>query len=152
MNENIENAIKVIEDDYRICFRIIGKYFDYLETLDLKEFNKFSKYKWSYDRDKSNGYSYVCIRYGSSLERKILVKKRAYIKDEDLYKWVDNKKFVEEALDEAHKYIVDRVTSVMLSIEEMKEIAVGYNEKLKDISEDYEKAMAFKKKPAAGKA
>jgi len=146
LNDNIDNALQTIEADYKICLRIIGKYFDYLSTCGLKEFNRFSKYKWSHDRDKSNGYSYICIRYGNSLIKKILIKKRAYIEDEDLYRWVDNKDLVEEALDEAYQYIVNKIAAVKLKIEEMKGIAEIYEEKLEDISEDYEKAMTANKK------
>ena len=146
LNDNIDRALQTIEADYKICLRIIGKYFDYLSTCGLKEFNRFSKYKWSHDRDKSNGYSYICIRYGNSLIKKILIKKRAYIEEEDLYKWVDNKDLVEEALDEAYQYIVNKVTAVKFKIEEMKEIAQTYEEKLEDISEDYDKAVFAAKK------
>ena len=140
MSVHLDNAFITIEEDYKICLRIIGKYYDYLETCGLKEFNKFSKYKWSYDRDRSNGYSYVCIRYGSSLIKKCLVKKRAYVEDDDLYKWIKNKDLIREALDEAFGYITDKVNTVMGKIEEMKEIAEDYEEKLENISEDFNKA------------
>ena len=146
MNDHIDIALKTIEEDYKICLKIIGKYFDYLETCGLKEFNKFSKYKWSYDRDKSNGYSYVCIRYGSSLIKKCLVKKRAYIENDDLYKWVKNKDLIGEALDEAYQYIVNKINDVKSKIEAMKEIAENYDEKLEDISEDYDKVKFTSKR------
>ncbi|MDR0494646.1 MAG: hypothetical protein LBG95_03340 [Treponema sp.] len=146
MNEHIDSALQTIEDDYKICLKVIGKYFDYLDTCGLKEFNKFSTYKWSYDRDRSNGYSYVCIRYGSSLLKKCLVKKRAYIENSDLYNWVKNKGVINEALDEAWQYIVKRVNDVKHKIEEMKETAEDYEEKLDELSEDFEKVKAASKK------
>ena len=134
--KEIDNALYTIEEDYKACLRIIGRYYDYLDTCGLKEFNRYSKYKWSYDRDKSNGYSYVCIRYGNSLMRKALVKRRAFIDNDDLYKWVDNKDLVEEALDEAYQYIVKKITAVKGKIEAMKAIAEDYQEKLDDLIED----------------
>jgi hypothetical protein len=145
MND-IDGTLQTIEDDYKICLKVIGKYFDYLDTCGLKEFNKFSAYKWSYDRDRGNGYSYVCIRYGSSLLKKCLVKKRAYIENADLYNWVKNKELINEALDEAWQFIVKKVNDVKLKIEEMKEIAEDYDEKLEGLSEDFEKAKLASKK------
>jgi len=136
MEENIDVALQTIEDDYKICLRIIGRYFDYLETCGLKEFNKYSKYRWSYDRDRVKGGSYVCIRYGNSLIKKCLVKKRAYIENEDLYKWVRNKELIEEALDEAYEYIVNKINGVKVKIDEMKKTAEEYAEKLENISDD----------------
>jgi hypothetical protein len=136
MNERIEDAMQTIEDDYKVCLRIIGRYFDYLETCGLKEFNKYSKYRWSYDRDRVKGGSYVCIRYGNSLIKKCLVKKRAYIENEDLYKWVRNKELVQEALEEAYQYIASKVSGVKTEIDEMKQTAEEYAEKLENLSAD----------------
>jgi hypothetical protein len=135
MNEHIDVAMQTIEDDYKICLRIIGRYFDYLETCGLKEFNKYSKYRWSYDRDRVKGGSYVCIRYGNSLIKKCLIKKRAYIENEDLYKWVRNKELVHEALEEAYQYIAGKVSGVKTEIDEMKQTAEEYAEKLENISD-----------------
>ena len=146
MNDNIDNSLKIIEEDYKICLRIIGKYYDYLDTCGLKAFNKFSKYKWSYDRDRSNGYSYVCIRYGSSLIKKVLVKKRAFIENDDLYNWVKHKDLIGEALDEAFQYIVNKVNDVKSKIEAIKEIAETYDGKLEGISEDYDKVQFVSKR------
>jgi hypothetical protein len=138
MDENIDAALQTIEDDYKICLRIIGRYFDYLETCGLKEFNKYSKYRWSYDRDRAKGGSYVCIRYGNSLIKKCLVKKRAYIENDDLYKWVRNKELIQEALDEAYQYISGKISGVKGRIDEMKKTAEEYAEKLENISGDVE--------------
>ena len=146
MKEPIDRALLAIEEDYKVCLRIIGRYFDYLDTCGLKEFNKYSKYKWSFDRDKSDGYSYVCIRYGSSLMRKALVKKRAHIETDDLYKWVENKELIQESLDEAYQYIVSKVNTVKIKIEAMKEVAEDYEEKLNNISEDYDLVKSASKK------
>jgi hypothetical protein len=138
--EDIESALRIIDEDYVICFKMIRKIYDYLETFGLKDFNRHSKYKWSYDRDKSKGYSYVCIRYGSSLTRKCLVKRRAYIEDADLYKWVGNKDLIQEAMDEAYQYIYTKVNAVKSKIEDLKSIAEDYKGKLDDLSGDYEEA------------
>lgn len=146
MKEHIDIALQTIEEDYKICLRIIGRYYDYLSTCGLKEFNKYSKYKWSFDRDRSNGYSYVCIQYRSSLMKKCLVKKRAYIDNEDLYRWVENKDLVQEALDEAYQYIVKKVNIVKAKIEDIKEIVENYEEKLEDLSEDYDEAQSASKR------
>ena len=134
--KEIDNALLAIEEDYKACLRIIGRYYDYLDTCGLKEFNKYSKFRWSYDRDKSNGYSYVCIRYGNSLMRKVLVKRRAFIENDDLYRWAQNKDLIEEALDEAYQYIVKKINSIKSKIEAMKAIAADYEEKLDDLVED----------------
>ena len=145
MKEHIDTVLQSIEDDYKVCLKIIGKYFNYLETCSLKEFNKYSKYKWTYDRDKSNGYSYICIRYRSSLKKKVLIKKRAYIEEEDLYNWTRNKTLIQEALDEAYEYIAGKLEDAKKRIEEIKETAEEYNEKLEGLSEDGEEAfLVFK--------
>ena len=138
MTEHIETAMQTIEDDYKVCLRIIGRYFDYLETCGLKEFNKYAKYRWSYDRDRVKGGSYVCIRYGNSLIKKCLIKKRAYIENEDLYKWVRNKVLIQEALDEAYEYIAEKVKGVKVEMDEMKNTAEEYAEKLENLSTDDE--------------
>jgi hypothetical protein len=138
--EDIDSALKVIDEDYIICFKMIRKIFEYLETFGLKEFNKYSKYKWTYDRDRNKGYSYVCIRYGSSLSRKCLVKRRAYIEDADLHKWVEHKELIKEALEEAYQYIYTKVNAVKNKIEDLKGFMDEYKEKLDDISNDYDEA------------
>ena len=146
MKENIDVVLQSIEDDYKVCLKIIGKYFDYLETCGLKNFNRYSKYKWTYDRDKSNGYSYICIRYRNSLKKKSLIKKRAYIEEEDLYQWTKNKALIQEALDEAYQYIAGKLEDAKKKIEEIKGIAEEYNEKLEGLSEEGEDSfLAFKK-------
>ena len=139
---DIESALKAIDDDYIKCFKVIREVFDYLETFGLKDFNRHSKYKWSYDRDKSRRFSYVCIRYGSSLTKKCLVKRRAYIEDADLYKWVENKNQIKEAMDEAYQFIYLKVNTVKKKFDEMKEFAEDCREKLDDLSEE---ARASKK-------
>jgi len=138
MEENIDIALQAIEDDYKVCLKIIGRYYDYLETCGLKEFNKYSKYRWSYDRDRNRGGSYVCIRYGNSLIKKCLVKKRAYIENDDLYNWVKNKELIREALDEAYQYIESKISRVKGRIDEMKKTAEEYAEKLDSISGENE--------------
>jgi hypothetical protein len=142
--EDIDAALRIIDEDYVECFKMIRKIFDYLETFGLKDFNRHSKYKWSFDRDKSKGYSYVCIRYGSSLSKKCLVKRRAWVEDADLYKWVKHKDLIQEALDEAYQYICTRVNIVKNKIEDLKGIAKDYKEKLDGITKDYEEQLAEK--------
>ena len=142
----IDSKLLEIEEDYKVCLRIIGKYFNYLDDCGLKDFNKFSQYKWSYDRDKTNGYSYICIRYGSSLFKKSLIKRRAYIETEDLYKWVQNKELIQEAIEEAYQYIVTKINTVKLKLEELKATAVEYEEKLDALSDEYEEAAHASKR------
>jgi hypothetical protein len=141
---DIETALRAIDEDYIKCFKVIREIYDYLETFGLKDFNRHSKYKWSFDRDKGKGCSYVCIRYGSSLTKKCLVKRRAYIEDSDLYKWVGNKELIREALDEAYQYIYIKVHAVKKKIEDMKDIAEDYKEKLDNLSGDEEARFASK--------
>jgi hypothetical protein len=143
--EDIEDALKTIDEDYILCFKMIRKIYDYLETLGVKEFNKYSKYKWSYDRDKNKGYNYVCIRYGSSLAKKCLVKRRAYVEDADLYRWVQHKDLIQEALDEADQYVYTKVNAVKNKMEGLRTVMEDYGEKLDDISKDYEEAQLAKK-------
>jgi hypothetical protein len=142
--DDIESALRLIDEDYIKCFKVIREIYDYLETFGLKDFNRHSKYKWSFDRDKGKGCSYVCIRYGSSLTKKCLVKRRAYIEDADLYKWVGNKELIREALDEAYQYIYLKVNIVKKKIEDMKGIAEDYKEKLDNLSGDSEERLASK--------
>jgi len=148
MNEaeriDIDSALRAIDEDYIVCFKTIRNMYDYLETFGLKDFNRHSKYKWSYDRDKGKGCSYVCIRYGSSLNKKCVVKRRAYVEDADLYKWVANKDLIREALDEAYQYIYVKVSAVKSKINDMKEIAEDYRDKLENLSGDYEERLASK--------
>jgi len=141
---DIETALRAIDEDYIKCFKVIREIYDYLETFGVKDFNRHSKYKWSFDRDRSKGCSYVCIRYGSSLTKKCLVKRRAYIEDADLYKWVGNKELIREALDEAYQYIYIKVNAVKRKIEDMKGIAEDYKEKLDNLSGDSEERLASK--------
>ena len=155
MNEYLDhtgivNAMQDIEEDYKICLRIIGRFFDYLDTCGLKEFNKYSQYKWTHDRDKSNGYSYVCIRYGSSMIKKVLIKKRPYIESDDLYKWVQKKDIIQEALDEAYQYIVTKISDVKIKLEAIKETAENYEEKLDGLFDDYESAKLANKRLGDG--
>ena len=78
--------------------------------------------------------------------RKCLVKRRAFIEPDDLYKWVENKDLVQEALDEAYQYIGSKIKNAKIKIEAMKEIAENYEEKLGDISVDYEKVKIARKR------
>ena len=72
------------------------------------------------------------------------MKRRAYIEDADLYKWVGNKELIREALDEAYQYIYLKVTAVKKKIEDMKGIAEDYQEKLDNLSGDSEERLASK--------
>ena len=138
MKEDIDSALLVIEEDYKVCFKLIRRMYDYLVTFGVKEFHQYSKYKWSYDRDKSKNYSYLCIRFGNSLKRKCMVKRRPYMEDADLYKWVEYNDFIKDALDEAYQYIHKKVNNVKEKIEEMKETAEEYEGKLEDLTKDFD--------------
>jgi hypothetical protein len=142
---DIEKALRIIDEDYIICFKMIRKVYDYLETIGLKEFNKYSQYKWSYDKDKNKGYSYVCIRYGSSLSRKCLVKRRALVEDADLHRWVEHKDLIREAMDEAYQYIFAKVNAVKNKMEEMKGFMDDYQEKLDDLTKDFDETALARK-------
>ena len=78
--------------------------------------------------------------------KKCLVKKRAYIDEEDLYRWVENKDLIEEALDEAYQYIITKINIVKNHIEDMKDIAEDYEEKLNELSDDFEEVKTANKK------
>ena len=134
MKKDIEGALRIIEEDYNKCFRVLRKAYEHLHTLGLEDFNKFSKYKWSFDRDKGDKFSYICIRYGSSLSKRCLVKRRPYVEDAELYKWVEQKDMLEEALDEAYQYIFAKISDVKSKMEELKKIAESYEQKLDDVS------------------
>jgi hypothetical protein len=142
----VQNALQTIEEDYNASQRIIEKYFGYLDTCGLKDFNRFSKYKWTHDRDKSNGFSYICIRYRASLMKKCVVKKRSHMSDEDMYKWAANKELIRDALDEAYEYIVTKISALKSKIGEIKEVAKEYEDKLNNISEDFDKTVFASKR------
>jgi hypothetical protein len=139
---NFDETIAGLEEDYNKCYSTIRKTFEYLEKVGLKEFNKYSKYKWSFDRE--GRYSYVCIRYGNSLARKSLVKRQSYLENGDLYKWVDNKDLICEALDEAYQYINDRLATIQQKMNEMRESVNVYEDKINDLGKDYDALLAHK--------
>jgi len=143
--DDIEDTLRVIEEDYNTCFRMIRRIFEYLEKFGLREFNRCSKYKWSYDRDKSRAYSYVCIRYGNSLMKKCLIKRRSHVDTADLYRWIANKELIQEALDEAYEYIRTKTIAVKNKIEDMRALMEDYEEKFGDISQEYDKTKVARK-------
>jgi len=145
IKEDIETSIHVIEEDYNTCFRMIRRIYDYLDRFGLKEFNKYSKYKWNYDRDRSREYSYVCIRYGNSLIKKCLIKKRSHVDTADLYRWIESKELIQEALDEAYEYISEKTNTAKRKMEELKGIMEGYGEKFDDITNEYDEAKQARK-------
>ncbi|MDR2194006.1 MAG: hypothetical protein LBP19_06020 [Treponema sp.] len=117
--ETIDATLKEVEDEYNRCYRIIRKTYDYLERIGLQDFNKFSKYKWSFDRDR-RGFSYVCVRNGGSLLKKSLVKRSGSLEEPELLRWLDTKNLVCEALDEAYEYIDEKIGTLKLKMTEMK--------------------------------
>jgi len=145
IKEDIETSIQVIEEDYKTCFRMIRRIYDYLDRFGLKEFNKYSKYKWNYDRDKNKEYSYVCIRYGNSLAKKCLIKRRSHVDTADLYRWIESKELIQEALDEAYEYISTKTTAVKSKMEELKGIMEDYGKKFDDISNEYDETKQARK-------
>jgi hypothetical protein len=138
LKEELDYTLAGLQEDYNQCVRTIRKTYNYLEQVGVQEFNKYSKYKWSLDRDK--GYSYVCIRYGNSLGRKSLVKSSAYLEDAELYKWIENKDLICEALDEACQYIRDKVLTLKRKMDETKLNIMEYEEKLRNLDEELEEA------------
>jgi hypothetical protein len=138
LKEELDYTLAGLQEDYNQCVRTVRKTYNYLEQVGVREFNKYSKYKWSLDRDR--GYSYVCIRYGSSLGRKSLVKSSAYLEDAELYKWIENKDLICEALDEACQYIRDKVLSLKRKMDEAKLSIMEYEEKLRNLGEELEEA------------
>jgi hypothetical protein len=140
--EDIAGTLQALEDEYLRCYRLIRKTYDYLEKVGLREFNKYATYKWSFDRE--NGFSYVCIRLGSSLVKKSLIKRRAYLEEEELYRWIENKDLVFEALDEAYRYIDEKLAKLRLKMGEMQEQLEGYEERLEGMDKAYDEVTAHK--------
>ncbi|MDR2618547.1 MAG: hypothetical protein LBC62_06725 [Treponema sp.] len=138
LREELDYTLADLQEDYNQCVRTIRKTYGYLEQVGVREFNKYSKYKWSLDRDR--GYSYVCIRSGNSLRRKSLVKSSAYLEDAELYKWIENKDLICEALDEACQYIRDKVRMLKRKMDETKLSIMEYEEKLRNLDEELEEA------------
>jgi hypothetical protein len=132
-----------LEDDYKRCYGIIRKTFDYLEKLGLREFNRYSKYKWSFDHEAD--FNYVCIRAGASLVKKSLIKRRPYLEEAELYRWIENKDLICEALDEAYKYIDEKLSTLKLKMDDMKERVTNYEERLQDINKDYDETSRARK-------
>jgi hypothetical protein len=131
LGEELDYTLADLQEDYNQCVRTIRKAYSYLEQVGVREFNKYSKYKWSLDRD--TGYSYVCIRYGNSLMRKSLVKSSAYLEEAELYKWIENKDLICEALDEACQYIRAKVLKLKRKMDETKLSIMEYEEKLRNL-------------------
>jgi hypothetical protein len=140
--ENIAVTLRDLEEDYKRCYSLIRKTYGYLENVGLKEFNKYSKYKWSYDHE--SGFNYVCIRFGSSLIKKSLIKRRAYLEEEELYKWIENKDLVCEALGEAYEYIDKKLDKLKCKMDEMKEQIEDYEKRLEGIGKDFDEVKAHK--------
>ncbi|MDR0376159.1 MAG: hypothetical protein LBH85_10670 [Treponema sp.] len=134
--KNIDIALKELEEDYNRCYQIIRKTYEHLERIGLRDFNKFSKYKWSFDRD-GRGASYVCVRNGGSLLKKSLIKRSGSLEEAELLRWLNDKDLVCEALDEAYKYIDEKIGALKLKMNEMKERIQGYE----DRSEGFEEYM-----------
>ncbi|MDR0784868.1 MAG: hypothetical protein LBE74_03170 [Treponema sp.] len=137
--EDVGATLAELEEDYNRCYAVVRKTFDYLEKLGLREFNQISTYKWSFDKD-SRGYGYVCVRFGSSLLKKSLVKRSGALKEEDLYKWIENKDMVIAALDEAYQYIDDKLAKLKLEMGEMKEQLAKYEERASDAGDQLDEA------------
>ncbi|MDR0558030.1 MAG: hypothetical protein LBG43_09255 [Treponema sp.] len=126
--KNIDIALNELEEDYNKCYRIIRKTYEHLERIGLRDFNKFSKYKWSFDRD-GRGASYVCVRNGGSLLKRSLVKRSGNLEEAELLRWLDDKDLVCEALDEAYEYIDEKIGALKLKMNEMKERIQGYEDR-----------------------
>jgi hypothetical protein len=136
IGQELDNTLFALREDYNRCVKVIRKSYNYLEQVGIKEFNKYSKYKWSLDR--SNGYRYVCVRCGSSLNKKSLVKSSGLLEDAEIYKWIENKDLICEALDEACEYIRNKVKTLKRKMEETRQAIGEYEEKLNDLNEELE--------------
>ncbi|MDR0411478.1 MAG: hypothetical protein LBH75_05855 [Treponema sp.] len=136
---NISITLNELEEDYNRCYAIVRKTFDHLERLGLREFNQISTYKWSFDKD-SRGYGYVCVRFGSSLLKKSLVKRSGTLKEADLYKWIENKDMVVEALDEAYQYIDGKLAKLKFEMNEMMGQLSRYEERASAAGEQLDEA------------
>ncbi|MDR2500848.1 MAG: hypothetical protein LBD37_07205 [Treponema sp.] len=130
----VEDSLLGLQEDYNQCFKTIKKTYEHLNRIGLKEFNKRSKYKWNYDHDKD--CSYVCIRFGNSLSRKILVKSSAYLEEPELYQWIEEKDFTLEALEEAYEYIRKKIRLLKSKMEAVKEHIQAYDDRLKDLADE----------------
>jgi hypothetical protein len=142
--ENIAVTARELEQDYNRCYSLIRKTFGYLEKLGLRDFNGFAKYKWTFDRD-STGLSYVCIRFGSSLRKKSLIKRSGNLSEEELYRWIDDKDLVLEALEEAYRFIDERLDKLKIEMDEMKGKIAGYEDRLEGVARDFDEAGAARK-------
>lgn len=136
VRKELDYALLALQEDYKACVKVVRKTFAYLEQVGVKEFNKYSKYKWSLDRE--SGYSYVCVRYGSSLKKKSLIKGLAHLEDPELYKWIENKDMICEALDEACEYIRARVKTLKRKMGETRASIMEYEEKLNNLEDGEE--------------
>lgn len=134
MKIDFDETIASLKEDYNKCYSTIRRTFEYLEKVDLKEFNKYSKYKWSFDRE--GRCSYVCIRFGNSLARKSLIKRRSYLDNSELYKWIENKELICEALEEAYQFINKRLGEIRIKMNEMRESISSYEDKFNDLNCD----------------
>lgn len=131
----ISQTLQELEEDYNECYRLIRKTYDYLEKIGLRDFNKFSKYTWSFDKD-SRGYGYVCIRAGSSLMKKSLVKRSGTMDEADLLRWLDNKDLICEAIDEAYEYIDAALSRFRSKMDDMKNRLKAYEDKAAAVDAD----------------
>lgn len=134
---NIDVVLNELEEDYNRCYRIIRKTYEHLERIGLRDFNKFSKYKWSFDRD-GRGASYVCVRNGGSLLKKSLVKRSGNLEESELLRWLNDKDLVCEALDEAYEFIDEKIGALKLKMNEMKECIQGYEDRSEGVEENME--------------
>jgi hypothetical protein len=130
----LDDTLTDVQEEYNRAVKIIRKTYSYLERIGLKDFNRYSKFKWSLDRDE-RGYSYVCVRLGASLTRKSLVKNSGLLEDAELYQWVENQSIVCEALDEAGDYLREKVKNLKRLMEENRARLDNFEEKFSDIEE-----------------
>ena len=132
----IENTLTDLQDDYNQCYKTIKKTYEFLERMGIKAFNKYSKFKWNYDHDKD--CNYVCIRFGNSLSRKIFVKSSAYLEEAELYRWVEDKDLIVEALEEAYEYIRKKIRLLKIKMEEVKDSITAFEERFDLLDDEYD--------------
>jgi hypothetical protein len=132
----LDDTLSALREDYNYYMKVLRKTWAYLEQVGIKEFNKYAKYRWSLEREKS--YSFVCIRRGNSLTAKRLIKSSGLLEDAELYRWSENPDRICEALDEACRYIRDKVKALKQKMEAAKCSVMEYEDRLKNLEEEDE--------------
>ena len=136
----IEDSLFDLQEDYKQCYKIIKKTYELLERIGLTVFNKYSEFKWNYDKDKN--CNYICIRSGSSLNHKIYVKSSAFLEEAELYRLIENKDIICDALEEAYEFIRKKIKDLKLNMEEVKNRIMTFEEDIDALNETLDELPA----------